>query len=611
MSFGTGWALLGLAALVPLVVLHLRDRSPEQREVPSVLLWRDLEAPRSVGTRGLRLPQRPLLLLLEALTLVLFVLALAQPHLSAKTAPGKTIFVIDDSLQMSAPGRLPAAESAIRQAISRLPSSRQVDIVLAQGDPRLIYRGGHGGVAGALQSVTPSLAPSSLSAALTVAAGVVSGPTDTITVVRAAGDPLPSRIDASRGELRTVTIGAGSDDQGIFDADASCSGSVDSCEVQATLQNLGARRSIDDATAIVPGKAPLHFRVTVPAGGIAPITLGAVAGEQVTIRLDHADAVAGDNTATVSVPQASGLPAKTVVTLVGQPSRALALAQAFAAVPGVELKLLTPGRYRSSDARSSGLVILDNFLPKHELPPSPSVLLVDPPRIPGGRVGGSLADTVLAGTDATSPLLSGVDLSSLAINRGGARALTALPKWIVPVAWTPAGPLLAAGDDGQTRVAILAFEPSISNLPQLTAFPLLAANIVGWASGWAPTTAAAGEPISVDATAGTHSVALARDGTVVEHVAAGDHPVALTASSPGLYTITESGPDVSRRRLLSVSDALPQSPAAVADLHAVSTPAHLTPAEWSGWLLLAGLVALALEWVYWILTRPRPIRLPL
>ena len=149
--------------------------------------------------------------------------------------------------------------------------------------------------------------------------------------------------------------------------------------------------------------------MTVPGGGTAPITLGAVAGELVTIRLDRADAVVGDNTAVVSVPQASGLPAKTVVTLVGEPDRALQLAQAFAAVPGVELRLLTPAKYRPSDARSSGLVILDNWLPKGGLPPSPSVLLVDPPRIPGGRVNGLLADTVLSGTDATSPLLHGVD----------------------------------------------------------------------------------------------------------------------------------------------------------------------------------------------------------
>jgi hypothetical protein len=612
MSFGTGWALLGLVALVPLVLLHLRDRNREQREVPSVLLWRQLEAPRSVGSRGLRLPQRPLLLLLEALTLVLLVLALAQPHAAATQPPAGKVVVLDDSLLMSAPGRLAAAKAAVAQTVSGLPSSRQVDIVLSDGNPRVIYRGKRSGVATALRSITPNLAPSSLSAALTVAAGMVSGPLDTVTVIRAPGDQLPTTVDAASGELRTITIGTASGDQGIFDAAATCgSGTGNACEIQATVENFGARTTVDHAIAKVAGRSALRFTVTVPAGGDAPITLGAVAGEHVTITLTRADAVAGDNTAVVSVPQASGLPAKTVVTLVGEPSRALQLAQAFAAVPGVELRLVTPSKYSSSDARSSGLVILDNWVPKGALPPSPSVLLVDPPQIPGGRVTGLLADTVLAGTDTASPLLRGVDLSSLAIDRGGARAITTLPQWIAPVAWSPAGPLIAAGDNGRTRVAILAFEPSISDLPQLTAFPLLAANIVGWASDWAPAAAAAGEPMSVDATPGARSVALTLDGTVLTHSALRDQPVALTARSPGRYTITESGPDVSRRTVVTVNDALPEPAAAVADLRAVTTPAHVVPADWSRWFLLAALVALALEWVYWILTRPRPIRLPL
>jgi hypothetical protein len=612
MTFGTGWALFGLVALVPLVALHLRDRNREQREVPSLVLWRELDAPRSVGSRGLRLPQRPLLLLLEALVLVLFVLALAQPRATAATPQGGRVVVLDDSLLMSAPGRLAAAKTALMQVVSSLPSGRRVDIVLSQGSPRVIYRGSRAGVAAALRGVTPSLAPSSLPAALTLAAGLVSGSSDTITVIRAAGDRLPSRIDAASGELRTLTVGSDSADQGIFDAGATCGiGSSGGCEIQATLENFGDRTAVEHLTADVIGRAPLRFAVTVPAGGGAPITLGAVAGEQVTIRLDRADAVTGDNTAAVSVPAAGGLPAREVVTLVGEPGRALAVAQAFAAVPGVELRLLTPARYRSSDARSSALVILDNWLPRSALPPSPSVLLVDPPRIPDGRVSGSLTDTILAGTDATSPLLSGVDLSSLAIDRDGARAIT-LPRWIVPVAWSAAGPLIAAGDDGRTRVAVLGFEPSLSDLPQLAAFPLLAANIVGWASGWAPSTAATDEPMSVDATSGARSLTLALHGKVLARVTlGGGHPAALIGRSPGSYMITETGPHVSRHSVVTVNDVLPATAAGPVDLLSDRTPARPAPAQWSIWFLLAALVLLVIEWVYWLLTRPRPVRMAL
>lgn len=606
MTFGSGWALFGLAALVPLVLLHLRDRNRDEREVPSLVLWRELDARRPTGNRGLRLPRRPLLLLLEALALTLFVFALAEPHGSAASPPRARIIVLDNSLQMSAPGRLAAAKAALTQASQQGPN-QQIEIVLADAAPRVLYRGGPGGVGGALRHVRPTLGPSSLTAALTVAAGLVAGPADTITVIKASGDSLPRQIAAAPGQLRTITIGGPGNDQGIFDPAARCGiGTAGGCEIQATLANLGSRRSVDRITARVAGRKPLRFAVTVPARGTAPILLGAVAGEQVTLRLDHADAVAGDNAAWVSVPPAAGPPAKTVVTLVGQPSRGLALARAFAAVPGIELRLQTPSKYRPADARSSDLVILDGWRPKGGLPPSPSVLLVHPPRVPGGRVAGTLGDTALAGTDQTSSLLTGVDLSSLAIDRGAARAVR-LPPWIVPVAWSSDGPLLAAGDDGRQRVAVLTFDPTDSDLQQLAAFPLLAGNIVSWATGWAPPTATAGKPLSVNATPGARSITLLRDGAAVAHLSLSGSPVALTAETPGRYTITETGSDISRHAAVTVNAGLPTASAAEAvDLRAVRSPALTAPPDLSSWFLLAALVVLVLEWLYWLSTRPRP-----
>ncbi len=91
------------------------------------------------------------------------------------------------------------------------------------------------------------------------------------------------------------------------------------------------------------------------------------------------------------------------------------------------------------------------------------MLLVDPPRLPEGRVGGVLGETVVSGTDAGNELLEGVELSSLAIAAHAAVGLT-LPPWLAPVVWSPDGVLLAAGDNGRQRVAALAFEPGQSNL---------------------------------------------------------------------------------------------------------------------------------------------------
>ena len=101
------------------------------------------------------------------------------------------------------------------------------------------------------------------------------------------------------------------------------------------------------------------------------------------------------------------------------------------------------------------------------LPRAPALLLVHPPRLPGGAVGSKpLADSRLSGEAEGDPLLAGVDLSALTIDSEAAERLV-LPRWARAVAWSPEGPLLAAGSDAGQRVAILAFEPGESNLPGL------------------------------------------------------------------------------------------------------------------------------------------------
>jgi hypothetical protein len=191
--------------------------------------------------------------------------------------------------------------------------------------------------------------------------------------------------------------------------------------------------------------------------------------------------------------------------------------------------------------------------------------------------------------------------------------------------------LLAAGDSGRQRVAALSFEPGQSDLPQLSALPILAANLVRWASRWAPATASAGVLFAVDATSGIRSLALVRDGAVLEHVRVGQAPVALDVRTPGLYTIRESGPRVTRDALVAVNTAdtadasdtaNAADPAAVAgtataveatpsgvqpvDLEASRTvPVRQAPLNRAFWLLAAALAVLAIEWAYWISRRRR------
>ena len=201
------------------------------------------------------------------------------------------------------------------------------------------------------------------------------------------------------------------------------------------------------------------------------------------LQLAGRDALALDDTAWFDVPSAAGTPAAMTVTLVGDPATAKPLAQALAAAPGVTLNLRTPATYRRRDALASDLVVLAGWLPAGGLPPAPAVVLVAPPRLPGGAVTGALAAPAVSSTAEGDALVAGVDLRSLSIDRGAARRLV-LPRWLGAVISSPGGALLAAGDNGRQRVAVLAFDPARSNLTQLPAFPILARNLERWAAGW-------------------------------------------------------------------------------------------------------------------------------
>ncbi len=137
------------------------------------------------------------------------------------------------------------------------------------------------------------------------------------------------------------------------------------------------------------------------------------------------------------------------------------------------MQLVAPDDY---DGGEAALTVFDRWLPDGALPEARALLLVAPPRLPGGTVGAGLADPVLSGLDADDPLLAGVDLDGLAIAAGAARRTT-LPPQLRAIAWAPGGPLLATGAR-PARTTLLTFDPAASTLPQLPAFPALLANIV-------------------------------------------------------------------------------------------------------------------------------------
>jgi len=596
----SGAALAALVLALPLVALHLRRRKPPRRAVGSLLAWRDLPAAGGGGARRIGRPPLPLLLALQLLALVLLVVALARPVSDESATTSSHVYVVDESMWMGAEAggtaRIDAAREVLRERLAELPGDEAVRIVGAEATPTVLFEGKAADAGGALDDLRAGPGAANLTAALRLAAGLRAGNGDRIALLRAPEEAAPA-VRGGGSAYEDLEVGAPVEDASLSGASAHCDplGAAQPCEVFVRVaDSSGAARTLPVRVAI--SGEPVHtVPVEIPTGEGAPLVFTAPPGATVQMSLPPGDGLAADDSAFVSVPEPGG----ESITLVGNRTRAMPLARALASVPGVQLRLRTPRTYQPTDPGTSDLLVLDDFVPPGGLPKAPALLLVNPPRFPVGGSHGKMHDSRLSGTEAASPLLEGVDISSLTIGAGAARRL-ALPATMTAAAWSAEGPLIASGTDGGRRVAVIAFEPSESNLPQLAAFPTLIDNIVAWSQRLAPESAAAGTPFALAEPPGTTAATLrpAAGGAARQlKVAAGTEvPVAIAA--PGNYVVTLEGPWGTRELALAVNSGPATAPGAPVDLTAPAPPAQAGHTDLWPWLLAAALLVLILEGLY-------------
>jgi Ca-activated chloride channel homolog len=616
MSFAAPWAFAGLALAIPLVLAHLRRRRPRVRDVPSLLAWRRSQAPVGASTRRLGNPAHPWLLALQLLALVLFVLALAKPHTDAGAPRPTRALVVDDSIWMGASEgggtRLEAAQSTLRQELEALPGGERVALIAAGPESRLLYMGSAGDAVSAVEKIRPTYGPADLGAALRLAAGL---PRDGggVELLRAPETQAP-RVVGDEGAFSERVVGTPIEDEGIADPSARCvGGTTGRCELFARIESTSKKPVETDVEVLAGGKRLSSQTVEVPAGGSAPVAFNAPAGAHLELALAGGDPLAADDRAYVDVPAAEPLR----VTLVGEQEDAEPLARALLAVPGAKVTLRTRADFKPADAKGAELLVIDGAMPKRPIPDgAPAIVRVDPPRLPGGKVDGPLARSRLSGTDTGAAVLDGVDLGSLTIGREGAHRL-ALPPWLRAVAWSPGGPLLALGTHQGAREAVMAFDPSASNLPQLASFPRLVENLVAWSREWAPSAVTAGAPFLAGRPNGAKDTLVADASGATES----STRTALKLDRPGFYALRQRGPWGVRSRPIvanaelptatasgggTVSDAGGRAPTSTAGASGTASmaPVSLAPAAAEGgsdgtdlapWFLGAALLVLLVE----------------
>jgi hypothetical protein len=341
---------------------------------------------------------------------------------------------------------------------------------------------------------------------------------------------------------------------------------------------------VDQQNLDLPPRGHVEVSLNLPVGthlltaSIAPIGAG--------------DIYTGDHQAQVIVPGATPIP----VTLVSdQPGD---WQHALQTLPNVKLSVVAPTAYKSDSAT---LTILDGFIPATV--PTGNLLLINPPRgNPLIPVTGQLNNLSIIQTDTQSGLVDAVDLTGLYVPT--ADRFGAVP-WATSVADSSQGPLILTGEQAGRRLIVVGFDPSTTDWPQRTSFPVFVANAIdALAPSSIPTQIIAGSVLDLPAATLTNQVLVQLpDGKA--DLFAGGQPIrfADTARS-GLYVVNEMNGNkvVARHEFVANHLGVDESNVAPevdpAQLTATGGPAG-QPTEHDVWYFVAGgaLALLGVEWL--------------
>lgn len=229
-----------------------------------------------------------------------------------------------------------------------------------------------------------------------------------------------------------------------------------------------------------PARATITFEVTAPTEAL------------ITVALESADSLAGDNAASLLVSSPRTPPLLVVhrdgVTPASDASLWL-LTEALAELPGAEVGIIDQTEYAQRAA--SGLLRADSTVIFHSvradpLPPGPSIGFGAPPSLPGLRV----ADEPAALDDRTSffwprrhPLMRNISLDSLIVASALPADVTAssedgvnTPRW-TELLLGPTGPLMLLCEWQGVKRVVTTFDLASSNWPMLPAFAIFLADV--------------------------------------------------------------------------------------------------------------------------------------
>lgn len=539
MTLLTPLAALLIVIAVPVVLMYvLRLRRPE-REISSTLLW-----PRLVGDMQANAPWQRLrpsiLLLLQLLAVLGLVVALARPALSrTETVSRDEIVILDESVSMQAndvgPSRFALAQSRARALAAGLPAGSVMSVIGMGNQPQLaiVESSQRSNLVHAIDALAPDSRAPNVLGALTLASslGRQGESTEAVVYTDHSGSlhALPTSMPFP---VRVVRLGGERHDLGI--TSFSATGGQHTRAV-LRLHNFGASRVHTDLQLFADGQLADDRPLDIAAGADDAETWDALPAGIHTLRahLTVRDDMTSDKTAWAVI---DSVQVRHVLLVSGGN---YFLQTALSLEPGVSLRTTDSSTYTAAQASGSDVVVFDGYLPRAL--PATSVLLVNPPagqeaglRFGGERKGGPLA--AVAAPPDVSTIMRYVDLADVHVARS---RQVSLPSWMRPLALSGASPVIAAGQRGNFRAALVTFAVQESDWPLRVSFPVAIRNLMSYlapATLVEPTGVTGGSSVTFVPPAGATQLTIEGPSGRTWKILPPFPPFADT-TQPGIYTV--------------------------------------------------------------------------
>jgi hypothetical protein len=470
------------AISIPTVLLYLLGRSRRRQVVATLRFWVAAQQPAVVKRR--RKIQQPLSLILQLVSMLLLLLAIAQLRLGTPLArPLDHVLILDTSAWMAAGSPASQRRTLMDEAhdkafayLKSVPASDRLMLVRADAltTPATSFESDRAKLARAIAQSTPGATALNIDQALAFAQHVQAlSPNRVGEIVyvgpgRVAGEPgagvgspknlrlLPVADTIENCGLRKIAVRRSATDPDVWD-------------IYASVRNFGSAPKAVTLAVTFGGAPGGARRLVVPPGAEREVTFQyrtRAAGLLEATLLPH-DGFPEDDHAVLELP---AQPSLDVIVYSNEPDL---LRPTVTAIPRVHATFRPIGDYRPDLNR--GLVILDRFRPP--LAPSGNVIWIEPPveasPIP---VRATLEGVPFDHWCSDNTLCSGLRTRDLRLN--ATYVFESAPDDI-KIGQVQDGPVIVART-GKNKTVVFGFHPALSDLRYELATPLLFGNILRW-----------------------------------------------------------------------------------------------------------------------------------